>query len=173
MRNLINKKGFTMVELLVAMAIIGLLIATAIWGIGTAQQSARNTQRRSMGANILAGLSEFYSRYNTQAAFVCGISGATGKIVIVGGTCTVPGSKTFEIPTNGTQSPKTTGALNVKPADANVYVGDAATSTYWVNPRYTNGSSTGYLVCAYLEGGGVANLSEPQVIGEGTNGCGN
>jgi prepilin-type N-terminal cleavage/methylation domain-containing protein len=59
-------KGFTMVELLVAMAIIGMLIAVAIWGISLAQQSSRNTARKTAGATILAGMSEFYSRYNKQ-----------------------------------------------------------------------------------------------------------
>jgi len=77
MEKLKNKKGFTMVELLVSMAIIGLLIATAIWGIGLAQQSARNTQRRTAGSMIVAGFAEYYSRFNKQPKAVSYVSAGT------------------------------------------------------------------------------------------------
>ena len=71
-----------MVELLVAMAIIGMLIAIAIWGIGMAQQSARNTARREAGSQIVAQLSEYYARTNQQAN--CVASDPTGAIVAIG-----------------------------------------------------------------------------------------
>jgi prepilin-type N-terminal cleavage/methylation domain-containing protein len=169
-----HKAGFTMVELLVAMAIIGLLIATAIWGIGTAQQSARNTQRRSTAANILAGLSEYYSRYNKQALSVCGINTGlnNGCIVITkdancssvtAANCTATTTGYYAIPTNGAQTPIASGILNVAPV-ATAYINNATSSSYLVLPNYSSGGVKGYQVCAYLEGGGVANLSEPQSI---------
>lgn len=172
-----KKSAFTMVELLVAMAIIGLLIATAIWGIGTAQQSARNTQRRTMGSNILAALSEYYSRYNKQAVSVCGVQavpgGFPGCIVLTNGsscagitatTCsTSPTSGIYYIPTSGANAPANSGSLELA-SPGTAYLTDGSSATYIVDPTYVSGTTKGYQVCAYLEGGGVANLSEPQSI---------
>jgi prepilin-type N-terminal cleavage/methylation domain-containing protein len=42
-----NKKAFTLVELLVAMAIIAILLGLAVFGISVVQQNARDTQRRA------------------------------------------------------------------------------------------------------------------------------
>lgn len=44
----LNKKGFTLVELLIAMAIIAVLIAIAAYGIQILQRNARNTRRRKI-----------------------------------------------------------------------------------------------------------------------------
>ena len=43
---MIAKKAFTLLELLVAMAIIAILIALAIFGILQVQKNSRDTQRR-------------------------------------------------------------------------------------------------------------------------------
>jgi prepilin-type N-terminal cleavage/methylation domain-containing protein len=54
-----NKKGFTLVELLIVMAIIGILIAIAIIGLGSAQATARNESRQT-AVKGLSGLIETY-----------------------------------------------------------------------------------------------------------------
>lgn len=43
-----NKRSFTLVELLVAMAIIAVLISLSVFGINIVQQTARDTQRRAV-----------------------------------------------------------------------------------------------------------------------------
>jgi len=160
------KKGFTMVELLVAMAIIGLLIATAIWGIGVAQQSARNTQRREAGAQILAGFSEYYSRFNTQG--VAGKLSADGFCICNTTTnatsCSkaTPGPNCYFVSLNGIVT-GTQASANLNVAGGVKMGADTSASvTQWI---IGNGSAVGGTkICASLEGGGYANLSEPQSI---------
>lgn len=48
-----SKSGFSLVELLVAMAIIAVLIAIAAFGIGILQRNSRDTQRRKMVQDLV------------------------------------------------------------------------------------------------------------------------
>ena len=166
MKNLKNKKAFTMVELLVSMAIIGLLITTAIWGIGLAQQSARNTQRRTAGSNIVAGFAEFYARFNIQPVgveydYTLGTvtlvgPGSTPKKYVMGGFAGITKPKLVEWdPTPGTATT----------ANCATYDTDTTQTKYILG--YLTG--TGMRVCVCLEGGsaGSANLS----ANPGTIGC--
>ena len=54
-------KGFTIIELLVAMAILGLLIAILIPGIAIVRRGARNTARRTSLQAIQALVEESYA----------------------------------------------------------------------------------------------------------------
>lgn len=57
------KKAFTLLELLVAMAIIAILIALAIFGILQVQKNSRDTQRRKALEDVNIGIQSFYSKY--------------------------------------------------------------------------------------------------------------
>lgn len=158
-----------MVELLVAMAIIGLLIATAIWGIGLAQQGARNTQRREAGAQLLAGMSEYYSRFNQQAAFGIYRGSTAGGALCLCDTaanatlCTLASvpATCYRIALNGiTRTADTDSATFALGTATWIGTQDSATYTRWLVQTTTTGTK----ICANLEGGGYANLSEPQSI---------
>lgn len=57
------KKAFTIVELLVVMAVIGILITLAVVGIQAIQKSQRETARANDLNNLNTALIEFYSVY--------------------------------------------------------------------------------------------------------------
>jgi prepilin-type N-terminal cleavage/methylation domain-containing protein len=58
-----NKKSFTIVELLVVMAVIGILITLAVVGIQALQKSQRELSRQNDLRNIASTLAQFYSKY--------------------------------------------------------------------------------------------------------------
>lgn len=147
-----------MVELLVAMAIIGLLIATAIWGISVAQQSARNTQRREAGSQILAGFSDYYSRFNKQpqnASFTSTGLCLMGSSIGLSGNCTC--IDCYEVKLNGVALPNANFSGDI--SAGTVSFGSTSAS----NKGWLISSNGGTKICAQLEGGGWANLSEPQI----------
>lgn len=76
-----DKKAFTLVELLVAMAVIAVLITLSVFGIATVQQSARDTQRRSALRDIEVSLNALLTSGAT--GFSAGTY-ATGSMVING-----------------------------------------------------------------------------------------
>lgn len=79
-----SKKGFTLLELLVAMAIIAVLLALAIFGILQVQKNSRETQRRKALEDINIGINDFYSRYGQYPGNIS-FDSATSKAVICTG----------------------------------------------------------------------------------------
>ncbi|MEI6462201.1 MAG: type II secretion system protein [bacterium] len=59
----LNNKAFTIVELLVVMAVIGVLLSLAVFGIQALQKNQRETQRLNDLRNIQGSLESYYSKY--------------------------------------------------------------------------------------------------------------
>ena len=57
------KKAFTIVEILVVMAVIGILITLAVVGISAVQRSQRETLRLNDLRNLKIALQDFYTKY--------------------------------------------------------------------------------------------------------------
>jgi len=60
-----NNKGFTLVELLVTMAIIAVILGMTVFGISLAQRASRDAQRRNTVDDINLGIQSYYELYNT------------------------------------------------------------------------------------------------------------
>ncbi|MBN1915550.1 type II secretion system protein [Candidatus Dojkabacteria bacterium] len=59
-----NKKGFTLVELLVTMAIIAVILGMTVFGISLAQRASRDAQRRNTVDDIAMAIQSYYELYN-------------------------------------------------------------------------------------------------------------
>lgn len=55
-----NERGFSLVELLVVMAIMGILIGLAIAGLNIARRNARDTTRKADAQNLRILLEDYY-----------------------------------------------------------------------------------------------------------------
>jgi prepilin-type N-terminal cleavage/methylation domain-containing protein len=67
MSRLKNKKGFTLIELVIVLAIAALIIAAILFAVGGAQESRRNTQRKNDLGTIASYLEQYAS--NNQGAY--------------------------------------------------------------------------------------------------------
>lgn len=86
-------EGFTIIEVLIVLAIAGLILLVVFLAVPALQRNARNTQRREDAGNILSAVSEYVSNNNgaiptaTQANLG---SGNTATLGTGAGINTVP-----------------------------------------------------------------------------------
>jgi len=79
-----KQKAFTLVELMVAMAIIAVLIGMSVFGISTAQRVLRDNQRRDSVKNIAAALNSYYATNSSYPASITSASAGTQMQVATG-----------------------------------------------------------------------------------------
>ena len=86
-----KEKGFTIIEVLIVLAIAGLILLVVFLAVPALQRNARNTQRTEDAGNILSSISEYVGNNNGQLPADGGVSG-TGNALVVGasGSNTVP-----------------------------------------------------------------------------------
>lgn len=74
-----KKSGFTLIELMVVITVISILSTIALFGIGKAQASARDTSRQQIMNGIRTALERYYSdnqAYFTTTNNFCGLTAA-------------------------------------------------------------------------------------------------
>jgi prepilin-type N-terminal cleavage/methylation domain-containing protein len=83
-------EGFTLIEVMIVLAIAGLILLVVFLAVPALQRNARNTTRREDAGNILAAVSEYVS--NNNGALPTAVGGAGSAMTIGTGTAvnTVP-----------------------------------------------------------------------------------
>lgn len=143
-------KGFTIIEVLIVLAIAGLILLVVFLAVPALQRNARNTTRKSDVAAVLAGISEYINNNDgTQPANQTNMgSGNTATIGTAGNTVDVKlGSyKSADISS-------TTTASTTNPNDVNkvvvVYGGKCSTTS--IGDSTTGGPSRGFVALYTLE----------------------
>lgn len=87
-----KEKGFTIIEVLIVLAIAGLILLVVFLAVPALQRNARNTQRSTDAGNILSSLSEYVGNNNGQLPADTGSIGGSGSALTIGasGSNTVP-----------------------------------------------------------------------------------
>ena len=86
-----NDQGFTIIEVMIVLAIAGLILLIVFLAVPALQRSARNTQRKNDVASLSGGVANYISNNN---------GGIPGRVVLSGGTVTIDCGTTGNI--NGT-----------------------------------------------------------------------
>lgn len=140
-----NKKGFTLLELIVAMAIIAVLMGLSLFGIQSVQRSQRDTERRAALSNVNLEVAAYYGDNGTYPAVTFDVATSTAKIG------TGANAKTVSLK----------GAAKVAAAGATV---SDTTGTIYC---YVNNNTT-YQLGVYLEGSGSwGSTGTAQQLGNG------
>lgn len=113
-----EQKGFTIIEVLIVLAIAGLIMLIVFLAVPALQRSSRNTQAKNAASSILAAVSEFQN--NNNGAMPTGASVASdGTVTISGATGTtqsnakVQGGYTISVSTTFPAATSGTGAFTV------------------------------------------------------------
>ncbi len=127
-------RAFTLVELLVAMAIIAILIALAGFGVSLALRASRDSQRQEMVDNLRVGIADYLARENAYPKDIVYDSG-TNKFSL---TPEPPSGNVIEIPVS--ENVTTPGSDT-----------DSQTTRYCYSNEILG--SDGYILGALLENG--------------------
>ena len=163
-------QAFTLVELLAAMAIIGVLLGLSLYGISLVNLGARETQRRNAVAQeINAGIIAYYGRVNAYPNAVKFTKTATGGVVLLASSPTyVSGTQCpaglvapnycMEVPLKGPAVPtnESTWSGGAK-IFTNILGTNGNSTSSDTNYCYQGGVAGGYLLAAKLESGDWVN----------------
>lgn len=152
-----NKKGFTLLELIVAMAIIAVLMGLSLFGIQSVQRSQRDTERRAALSNINLEIAAYYGdhgSYPTSITFTK-VNGTESTATIAGTTKVVSLKGAAKLGDNTSKKSDTTGTYYC-------YVNKGA--TYQLGVHLEGSESWGQKGSAQQLG------NDPQICGTGGTG---
>ena len=110
-----NQKGFTIIEVLIVLAIAGLILLIVFLAVPALQRNSRNTSIKNDAAALLGGVSEYQAANNGSMPTTLA---QAGSVVTLGAgnttTANVQGSTTVAL---GAGAPATVGAINIQLAN--------------------------------------------------------
>jgi prepilin-type N-terminal cleavage/methylation domain-containing protein len=156
MSNILKRKdsGFTIIEVLIVLAIAGLIMLIVFLAVPALQRNSRNTQRKNDVSSILSSVSEYVN--NNQGSFP-----ATGTFSTAFAS-SAPKLGYYTTAANVTWTNQTTAAAPADPADLDkvVVVNFAKCSG---NTAVTAGATQRSVVALYdVEGSGGAKVAQCQ-----------
>lgn len=116
-----NVKGFTIIEVMIVLAIAALILLAVFLAVPALQRNSRNTQRKHDIGNLLTAITVFESNNSgTVPTIACG---SNGSYKVSTGSCATPGGTPAafkmgfytSVPAflTGTQSARTTDVLQI------------------------------------------------------------
>jgi len=126
-----KKTAFTLLELMIAMAIIGVLLGLALFGVSAAQKSQRNTERKAALKDINIGIQQYIDQVSSNPTNIYFYSSASGACI--GGTGSNTACTGKWVPLHGAAKPcadsNVSGLQTGTPTSANAKYGFLSTCT--------------------------------------------
>lgn len=111
--------GFTIIEVLIVLAIAGLILLIVFLAVPALQRNSRNTQVKNAAASILGAVNEFQNNNNGQMPTTVAVNTNTGDVTVTGGsgtaqaTAKVQGGYSATVSNTFPSSSGNTGAFTV------------------------------------------------------------
>lgn len=137
-----KQEGFTIIEVLIVLAIAGLILLVVFMAVPALQRNARNTAIKSDVQALLGGISEFSS--NNNGKFPTSVAGSNGDVVINNGTGAGTATQTTKISGSTAVTTVTVVPTSVPNGAIQVRLGarcDATASTRAVAAYYSTETS--------------------------------
>lgn len=112
-----KEKGFTIIEVLIVLAIAGLILLVVFLAVPALQRNARNTQRKEDVASIMGGISEFVNNNNGNLPGQLINTNANTLTLGAAGTNQVPVSLGYYAPADVSLAAYAVGATNATTTD--------------------------------------------------------
>lgn len=141
-----RNQGFTIIEVLIVLAIAGLILLIVFLAVPALQRNSRNTQIKNAAASILGAVSEFED--NNQGAAPTGVDVSGGTVTLTGASGTSSSSAKIQSGYTvdmGSSMPSDTGALVINvghKCNGNDFSSDSTNRAVSVGYRIEGGSST-------------------------------
>lgn len=150
-----NQKGFTIIEVLIVLAIAGLIMLIIFLAVPALQRSSRNTQRRNDVASLLGAVSEYSNNNNGALPSTSGTFSA--KFTNVN-----PNLGYYTTAANITWTHNTTASAPADPADLDkVVIADFSKCDTTTNTATTTGATQRSVVALYdVEGSGGTKVPQ-------------
>lgn len=146
-----REKGFTIIEVLIVLAIAGLILLVVFLAVPALQRNSRNTQRTTDIGNILGGINEFVGNNNGRLPNAGDTSNSNGDLLIGASSSNqIPVKLGYYVPTSVTIA-NYSSANAANPADPDVVriVKGAVCSTTTIGNATNSGASTRSIVALY------------------------
>ncbi len=88
--NIKKSSGFTIIEVLIVLAIAGLILLIVFLAVPALQRNSRNTQAKNAASSVLGAINEFQNNNNGQLPTAVTIDSNTGDVNATGGGGTAP-----------------------------------------------------------------------------------
>jgi prepilin-type N-terminal cleavage/methylation domain-containing protein len=153
------KIGFTLVELMIVIAVTAILATMALFGLGRAQAAARNVQRNQIINAVRAALERYYADVKSYP------TGAGGGWYSAAATTTLfNGAVTGALDTylSGNLTDPGCGAAGVTVKQAQPMPSPCGAVTYAYTTTVTTCTGAPYQITLAKEGGGTATFCGPQ-----------
>lgn len=133
-----NSKGFTIIEVMIVLAIAALILLIVLLAVPALQRNSRNTTIKNDASNVAGGISTYESDNNGAVPkLACG----TGTVTLAaGGTCGSPTAPTSTAKVNGGTAVQ---SVTTAPSGVGTASGQIATGTIQVQFGQTCPSSLG------------------------------
>jgi len=166
-----DNKGFTIIEVMIVLAIAGLILLIVFLAVPALQRNSRNTSRKSDAAAILAAISEYESNNNGALPTACSgtspvqiglaATGSQAKVGFYNGGCSTTAPATSgNIYLHAALTSGTVAALSNAAASDNVVIVPKGQCDATTNGQVDAGSARSVALQYLIENG--ANNYSPQ-----------
>lgn len=145
-----NKKGFTLVELLAVIVILALIMAIAVVSMSGIMTSARNSTFKETGVQIINGVQQQLTLANellpSNTKFTSGVQYFVEKKMLEKGGDSAPLGGTYQFVSNPGNDYKEIGVAGLWRYDGTTAIECAPTANTFVTVKYENGNFK-YSIC--------------------------